>query len=169
MSSLPRKTGKFQHFALMKKLSVLKSPASQPSALAAIPPTYNPSSKNSGAAPPPPRIFFPPFSPPSRPTPPSAKSPTPSAATSASIKNPWSSDCRIYPNHLFGTPGVRASKQKNRSAKNKDLYNARGWIVSIQGNSEHPTKGKSPRPILRPTTPLADVRPKPIPSLSARQ
>src|SRR6266568_2424869 len=58
----------------------------------AIPLAPNPLSPNSSAAPPPRKIFFPPSSPPSKPTPPSEKSPTPCAASSANTRNPSSSN-----------------------------------------------------------------------------
>src|SRR6266849_4196461 len=58
----------------------------------ATPSAPNPLSPNSSAAPPPRKIFFPPSSPPSKPTPPSAKSPTPCAASSANTRNPSSSN-----------------------------------------------------------------------------
>src|SRR5260370_26999341 len=64
---------------------MLPAPTATPSAPNALSP-------NSSAAPPPRKIFFPPSSPPSKPTPRSAKSLTPSAASSASIRNLSSSN-----------------------------------------------------------------------------
>src|SRR5712692_2492411 len=67
----------------------------------AIPLAPSPLSPNSSAAPPPRKIFFPLSSPPSKPTPPSAKSPTPSAASSVNTTNPSSSDRSFDHRHLY--------------------------------------------------------------------
>src|SRR6266851_10212829 len=58
----------------------------------ATPSAPNPLSPNSSAAPPARKIFFPPSLPPSKPTPPSAKSRTPCAASSVNTRNPSSSN-----------------------------------------------------------------------------
>src|SRR5580704_10604861 len=82
----------FQPCAWTRKWSARKSLASALSAPSATTPAQNPLSPNSSAAPPPPKIFSPRSSPPWKPTPLSAKSPTPSAASSANTRNPSSFD-----------------------------------------------------------------------------
>src|SRR5260370_14548033 len=62
------------------------------SAPRATPPKRKLPSSGSSAAAPPPKISSPPSSPPLKPTPPLAKSPTPSAASLANTRNPSSSD-----------------------------------------------------------------------------
>src|SRR5207249_11973910 len=127
-TSLLRKNALSPPCASTKKSSALRSLASKLCVPAAIRPAYNPLLPSSSAGPPLTKIFSPPSSPPSKPTPPSAKSPTPSAASSASIRNPWSSD--------GGGEYVRDHLADRSHWRNRLLCPCTWWKTMALGNAD---------------------------------